>query len=305
MARRWVLSIAMIVLALLSFDIPRVFAAMTSTNYQIIWDSVGVGGVDTASSSNYELRSSLGTIQGMAAGSTYQVTEGYRAGVYDQTVDFDVFGQNRSSQVAATALSGVTVTVTSLSDFSIGDYVILIQDEGASQVASIARIVEATSIPPEIIVDAWSGGSPVIDGSNDYLYKLFGSSMDLGTLTSSTIATSVIGWNVTADVSQGYNVYVFEDHDFQTADGDIITDVNDGTVSAGSTEYGGRSSDSSLALSSFDTQDTAFTTTMQQVASRNDNSFGTRDYLTVKGSIASATAGSYSHTLTLIFVGDY
>lgn len=304
MARSSVLLIAMTVLALLCFDIPGVLAAMSSTNYQILWDSVGVGGNDTASSTSYQVRSSFGTIEGVGTSASYRVDEGYRAGIYDQVVDFDVFAQSRSSQVAVTVLSGSIVTVTTTAGYAIGDYVALVQDEGASQASKVGKIVatDATTVT----VDAWSGGSPVIDGVNDYLYELTGSTIDLGTISSSAVTTSLLGWEVDADVSQGYSVYLFENHNLQSPGGDSLTDVSDGSVTAGSTEYGGISTDSSLATSTFDTQDTAFTTSLQQVASRDGNDFAARDYLTIKASVANGYAsGGYSHTLTVIFVGDY
>lgn len=304
MVRRSVMYIAMIVLALLSFDIPSVLAAMSSTNYQILWDSVGVGGNDTATSSSYQVRSSIGTIEGSGTSASYRVDEGYRAGIYDQAVDFEVFSQSRSLQVAATNLSGNIVTVTTTTGYTVGDYVVIVQDEGASQMTKIGQITELDATT--VTVDQWSGGSTTIDGTNDYLYELAGSTLNLGTISPSAVSTSILGWEVDADVSQGYSVYVFEDHDLRALGGEVLADVADGNVTVGSSEYGGISSDSSLASSTFDTLDTAFTTSPQQVASRSNNEFDSREYLTIKASTASGnTSGSYSHTLTVIFVGDY
>ena len=109
-----------------------------------------------------------------------------------------------------------------------------------------------------------------------------------------------------ADVPTGYSVYVREDQDLQTAGADTINDVADGSVTSGSEEYGGRSSDTSLSSTTFDTADTAFTTTFQQVASRTGATLKARDFLTLKAAIATDTInGAYSQTLTVVFVGNY
>lgn len=304
MTRGSLFTIAMIVCLLFSFDIAQVLAAMTSTNYQINWDTVGLGGEDTASSATYKLRDSLGWVGTSASSATYKVMDGYRVGVYDRTVDFNVFSQSRNTQVGATSSTATTVTVSTTTGYDPNDYIVLVQDEGASQVTAVGRVTSATATV--ITVDAFSGGSPTIDGTNDVVYELTGSTINLGTIGSSAVSTAVIGWEATADVSQGYSVYIYENQDLLASGPSTITDVSDGAVTAGATEYGARSSDSSLALSTFDTADTALTSTLQQVASRSDNSYETRDYITLKASAASGYAsGGYSHTVTAIFVGDY
>jgi len=277
---------------------------MSSTNYSIGWDSVGVGGSDTSSSATYKLRDNFGFVQGASSSASYQFNSGYRAGVYDRVADFSVNSQLRSSAVAATSATATTVTVTSTSGFSVGDYIAVIQDEGSGQISEMGKITSIAS--PIITVDAFNGAGPSIDGSNDLVYRLSGSALDLGTLTASAVSTSIIGWDVTADIAQGYSVYIMEDHDLRNADNIAITDVADGTVSAGIGEYGAKSSDTTLASSTFDTADTAITSSLQQVASRSDNSFSTRDFLTLKVAPATAQAsGTYSQTVSLIYVGDY
>jgi hypothetical protein len=77
-------------------------------------------------------------------------------------------------------------------------------------------------------------------------------------------------------------------------------------VTAGSSEYGGRSSDATLASSTFDTQDTAFTTDPALVASVDAHPFLSIGFVTLKASVSGSQAGgSYSQTLTAIFVGEY
>lgn len=282
----------------------RAFAAMTSTNYEIRFDDFGTGGDNTSSSSSYQLRDSTGSASSQGgSSSSYQVNSGFRAGIFDQAVDFELFIQSRASQVAATTLSGSTVTVTSAAGFSAGDMVVVIQDEGATQTAAVGKISSIAS--NDLVLDSLTGGSPTIDGTNDYVYSLDGSSISFSTLSASTVATGIIAWEINNDTDQGYSVYVVEDQ--QLTNGlSTVPDVSDGSVTAGSAEYGGRSSDASLASSTFDSQDTAFSTSLQQVGSRSGVEFQSRDFLTVKWAISDTqNDGAYSHTLTLVYVGDY
>lgn len=309
MAFRKLVSAAIAVLLLLKFTSADIaFSAMSSTTYQVLWDSVSVGGDDTSSSTSYLLRDTLGeSTTGAATGTTYTERDGYRGNTLDQVVTFQTFPENRSTQTAATTLSSLTVTVTSVAAFSVGQRIVLVQDEGNGQVCAFGKIasIGATTL----VVDAWTtnGTLPTIDGVNDYVYRMLGTTIDLGTLATSTVATSVVGWEVNADVSQGYSVYLFENRDL-TSSGTAMTigDVGDGTVTAGSSEYGAISSDTTLALSTFDTQDTGITTSLQQVASRADNSYSSRDFVILKVAVSSALeTATYSNTMSFVFVGDY
>ena len=281
-------------------------AQMTSTNYEIRFDHFGQGGDDSSSSASYQLRDTVGgTAVDPSTSTNYQETGGYRDGVFDEVATFDVFGMNTTTQVAASALASSTITVTSSAGFSVGDLIILVQDEGASQVSAIGEV--ASTGAGSITVDVLYPSSPTIDGTDDYVYNLSSTSVSFGTLSSSAVSTRVLAWEVDADVDDGYAVYVYEDEDLSSSDDLVsISDVADGAVSAGVSEYGARSSDSSLATSTFDTQDTAFTTTQQLVGSRSGFSFESRDFLTLKASIsASQNDASYAHNLTFIYVGDY
>ena len=217
--------------------------------------------------------------------------------------DFDIHIQNRGSQVAASSLSSTTVTVTSVTGYATGDYIVIVQNEGASQSSAIGKIASVGS--STLTVDVLSGDSLTIDGNNDYVYELTGTTLSFGTLSSSTVTTSIVGWEVSADVDDGYSVYVVVEGEL-TSGTDTIWGVTDGEVTAGSSEYGARSSDTSLTSSTFDTEDTAFTTDLAQVASRNDNSFESRDHLTIKTAVSSGLSdGTYTQTMALIYVGDY
>lgn len=283
----------------------NVFAAMSSTNYQINWDDLSTGG-GTGSSASYQIRDSAGDSSGGRASSTnYSVDQGFRAGIYDPVVDFVPYIEDRSTQVATTSFASNVVGVTTAAGLSIGDWIAIVQDEGASQVSAMAHITNI--VGSNITVDSsYSGSTPTIDGSNDVVYRMSPTaSISLGTLSTSSVTTHMIGWVASADVTQGFSMYIFSNGNL-TDGSESIAAVSDGTVSAGNSEYGGRSSDSTLATSTFDTQDTAFATDPSLVGSTSSNALSSSGFVTLKTAISSSqTAGSYTQTLTAIFVGDY
>lgn len=280
-------------------------AAMSSTNFQIQWDTVSTGGGDTASSATYQLRDTVGNqAVGDSSGASYSVAAGYRQGVFDQILVFDVYAQSTSTVRAATAVVGTTVSASE-TGINTGDMVALVQNLGASQVVAVGQVV-STGVG-SVEVDNWSddGTFPTIDGTNDFLYVLTGASIDFENFSVSTVKTAVIAMQVSTDMSSGYTISVFDDGDLSNGS-ESIADVADGTVSAGSSEYGGRSSDSSLVSSTFDTQDTAFTTSTQEVVTVANPSFDDRTFVTLKAAINSGQAsGTYSHTLSLVVSANY
>lgn len=299
---------ALLLFALFCFYPSQILASMASPTYQIQWDSIGPGGADTSSSSSFQLHDSFSNgLDGIAGSSSFRLDSGYRAGIYDPTVYFNLFSQSSGTQVGATSLSLSTVGVTTTSGYAVGDYVAIVQDEGLSQVAAIGRVVTVggSSLTVDFLSDG--GVTPAIDGANDFVYELTGTSLPLGSLSATTATTGIVGWDVTADVPSGYGMFVLEDHDLQASGGTpVITDVADGAVTLGVTEYGARSSDTTLAASTFDSQDTSFTTQLQQIASRAGVSFKSRDFLTLKAAVdGTITDDTYSHTLTFVFVGNY
>ena len=303
--KRRELSIALVVLVAIFSCSFSVFGQMTSTNFQIQWDSISAGGDDTSSSSSYILRDSVDPSSASQGSSTsYELDQGYRAGVYDRVADFEIFIESRSTQVSAISVTDTAVTVSSVSGFTVGDMVLIVEDEGESQISAMGKI---TSINvTTITVDQWHYATvmPTVGGVDDYLYNMNATVTTMPDPTPSVLATTAIGWEVTADVGDGYSVYVYENQDLTTGT-DTITDVADGAVTVGSREYGARSSDTTLS-SDFDTQDVAITSTLQQVGSRASNTFESRDFLTLKSSANGFEAsGTYSHTITIIYVGDY
>lgn len=301
MTAKNIVAIVLVLLVQLGAPNAFVFASMSSTNYQIESDAVSAGGNELSESASYMLRDSVG---GNALGEinsvNYGLGSGYRSEIYDRTANFSVLLQNSSTQTAITALSGNELTVTSQSGYSVGDYVVIVSDLGADQQVAIGKI---EALGATMDVDFVSHGVS-IDGNGDYVYALTGTGVSLGAITAGLVRTAVVAWEVTADTDNGYQVLVYEDQDL-TNGSVTIDDVADGTVTLGNSEYGGRSTDSTLTTT-FDTQDTAFTTAPQQVASQSAGTFFGRDALILKAAASAGQAGgSYSHTLDVIYVGNY
>jgi hypothetical protein len=280
-------------------------SAMSSPSYQIEWDTLGNGGDDTSFSSSYTLRDTLGNIIGEGNSASYIEEAGYRGGIYDQTVSYNVLSQDTGSQVAATSLAGNTVDVTTSTGFSIGDFIGVVENEGISQISGVGRVTSLT--PTSLTVDFFESGvdSLVIDGTDDYVYLLSGDTLAFSALSPSSLSTALIGFEANADVTEGYSIYVTADGQLRNG-GEDIDAVSDGAVTIGQSEYGAKSSDDTLALSTFDTQDTAFTTTPRQIVSENAQTLNDRNFITLKAAVAgNQLAGAYGQNLTFIFVGNY
>ena len=281
------------------------FAQMTSTDYQIRWDTVGNGGDDTSSSPSYVLQDTTGNAGiGDSSSASYGLGAGYREGVSSQVLDFAFFAQDNGVSTSTAALVGLTVSCNP-AGFSVGDMVALLQDKGAGQVTAIGKIVSIGG--GSITVDALKDGgvAPIIDGTNDFVVLLSGDSSSFGTLSASAVRTSVIGMNVSASAPSGYVVQILSDGEFRNG-AETINPVVDGAVSTGSEEYGARSSDVAIASSTFDTADTAFTTSFQTIADAATAVSNDRNFLVDKAAIDSLTVeGAYAQTLTLIVSGNY
>ena len=282
-----------------------VSAQMSSSSYQIDWDNINAGGSDTGSSGSYLLRDTIGgTSIGSSTSTSYQLDSGYRIAIDDEAISFSYSAQS-GSELSASSVSSTTVTVSSTGDLIVGDYVALIENLGESQVAAYGKVTSLGA--SSVTVDSWTYPSslPSIDGTNDYLMEMSGSLLDFASLSDSSVSTRLIGWEITVLSNNGYTISIYEDGNLRSGANDI-DDVADGTVTAGSEEYGGRSSDTSISSTTFDTADTAITSDPSAIADSSAIAFDARGYLTLKGSIDGSTeSGSYAHTLTLIATGNY
>lgn len=280
-------------------------AEMSSTNYSINWDSINTGGIDTATSTSYELSDTVGEIHSAASTSTsYRLEDGYRAGLAEDIISFDIQSQIGANRASVSSIDGTNITCAS-TNFSAGDFVVLIQDLGATQVAAVGRVTETAE--NRVTLDELSDGgtAPVIDGFDDYLYHLSGLTAALGSLELTSIKTHIIGFDVTADIENGYTIYLSETGSFRNGSYDI-DDVADGAVTIGNEEYGARSSDTTLVNSTFDTADTAITQDNQEVVTETARIFDSKHYLTLKAAVASDSVNAiYTHTIKFIISGNF
>ena len=286
---------------------PSVFAEMSSTNFIIRADALSSGGDNTSSSASYLLRDSVaGMAQGISSSSSYNLRSGFRPMVFDPVVSLNVGVQETDVSTTISSLVGTDVTVDSTSGFSVGDLVILGQDVSSSPVMAVGEVVSI--VGSVITVDELvSNGSPVVDGTDDTLFRASGTSVSFGGLSNTLVTQRLIVWEVSVDVTNGFVVYLAEDADLQSGV-NTITDVSDGEVTAGSTEYGARSSDTTLAGSTFDSEDAPVTSTLQQIGTvaSGSASFDAKGYVELKASRSGlAQQGTYEHNLYVVASPTY
>lgn len=280
-------------------------AEMTSTSYQIRWDTFSTGGSDSASSTSYQLRDTISGTAGEGTSNSYKLSDGYRAGVIDEIISFGLFIQSSSNKKQASSLVGSTVSVPNTDGLSVGNYVAVVQDLGGSQVIGFGKIesLGGSSVTLDFLTTGSS--SPIIDGSNDYLYSLTSSNLLLETVSISSIGTGIVGFEMTIDNDNGYVIQILEDGNLRDGSNEI-NDVSDGEVTLGSEEFGARSSDSTLLNSTFDTQDTALTTSAQDIVTQSSFAIDNRSFLLFKISSSTATpSATYSNQITFIASGNF
>lgn len=293
-----------------SLCLPAAVFAMTSTQYQINWDSVNSGGEDTSSSTNFQLRDTLGEAgTGLSQSESYQISAGYRAGdTQDPSLSLTIGTQENQTSVPWSAFSnaGKQVTVDSAANFSTGDYIGVVENVGASQLVAYGKVASISG--SDITVDAWDGEPGSIsaspNGGNDLVYRLDGSSAALGTSLVGSVATSLTITDVVSNAQNGYTVSVQADGGLRNADGLTVADVADGVVSAGSEEYGGKAVGAYATSTGSDFSiPTASTRDIQ-----DSTSFGNYDRVGViyKFSAAASTAsGNYAQLIYYRLTGNF
>ena len=281
---------------------------MSSANFTIDWDSLNTGGQDTSSSTNYNLKDTLGELGvGRSSSASYALRVGYREGITDLPIlNFSLSTQSNASQVASSAFSngGTTVTVSSASGFSTNDSIAVVENEGASEMVAIGKI---TGIAGAVItVDGWDGDnasmSAVPSGGNDYVYLLSGSSADLGALSTSSVKTAVTRMEVTTNARSGYTASISEDGELRSSGGASINEVTDGAVTVGSEEYGIETTGDEAQ----GTNDFVITSGNTAVASSSGFATESRTAVIYKASIDLSTpSGSYSQIVTYLVTANF
>lgn len=306
---------AVALLVVTVFAVPlSALAEMSSTNYQIPWDTFVSGGLDHGGSEQYQASDSIGggydAIE-MSSGS-YAAQAGYRSGD-DRPLSFEVAMApvgGTSALYSSVSVSGKTVQIVSSAQaaaFSPGDMIALVESPGLSQLVVVGKVVSIAG--PTVTVDRFDGDTSTISATptagSARVVLLSGSSMAFGSIAAGTpsIATGVL--SVTSDVRSGYTVYAVADGHPRTADGFDVDPVTDGAVSAGSEEYGIEVAGARASTSG----DAALSTTqitVQNSASRSATP-ADRVALIYKLSISASLtqAGTYSQSVSFTLTPNY
>lgn len=134
-------------------------------------------------------------------------------------------------------------------------------------------------------------------------FSISKNSIDFGILTVGTVYSDSYTVTTTTNAVDGYQTTIYEDGNFRTVLGSDIDDVLDGDVTAGSEEYGIRTSGAEGQMNG---ADTAITGTPQAVASYSSWINGSAVTVTHKVSVSlTSAAGHYEHVVTLISTGRF
>lgn len=169
-------------------------------------------------------------------------------------------------------------------------------------------IIESGDDSGEIDVSGFSGGS-----NDGYSLKagfqgaeyaslslvVSSSTLSFGQLSTAAVSTKSTVLSATTESSTGYNITIQEDTELLDAISGTydIDDVSDGTVTAGSEEYGFQTSG---AHGQQNGTDTAITTSPLVIALGSDATTTAQTIVTFSAAISATAskAGSYSHTIT-------
>ncbi|MBU1706042.1 hypothetical protein KKG19_04960, partial [Patescibacteria group bacterium] len=206
--------------------VSRVNAEMTGSSYKIRWDSVNTGGGEDISGSLYNLRSTMSEVgPGNSSGTTYNLRAGYRqAGMEIPFFYAELHAQDDSSQEAYSAFSnaGKTVTVADTTGYVVDDYIVVVENEGGSEMLAAGKIASVT--PTVITVDKWSGDNATMSsspaGGDDYVYELSTNTIALDTMITSVIQTGTAMVLTLTNAQNGYACTITEDGNFRTVNGD-------------------------------------------------------------------------------------
>lgn len=124
-------------------------------------------------------------------------------------------------------------------------------------------------------------------------------SVSLGNISVNSVASSSHTVSVTTNANSGYNLYVSDDGNLRSGANDI-DDVSDGSVTAGSEEYGLNTGYSAFA------SDAAITTSMQLARSVTVPAYNSTTTCTYEASVTAATpTGTYTHTVRYTVAGVF
>lgn len=147
-----------------------------------------------------------------------------------------------------------------------------------------------------------NGGFNGIWGDNSITFSMNSSSVSLGTLSTTAVGTVTNYASSTTNYAGGYALYVSESSGLASGS-NVIDDVTDGSVTAGSEEYGIRTSGTSGLYNS---SDTAITTDWKKIAEKTSAVTADSVGVIFKVAVSPATpSGSYSHTVSFAAVAQF
>lgn len=282
--------------------------AMTSTNFQIDFDSINSGGTDWSSSTNYFMNDTLGEqATGYSTSTNYTMHAGYRQADEYKSLSFNVGAQENATKIAYTALtltSPYTVTVNSTVGYSTGSHISVIENLGLSQKLLVGKITKI--LGNVLTVDKWDGDtgtiSPSPAGGDDFVYKSDGTHVQFGTLAPFGGTTASVQTEVTTSAGLGYTVQVFSDDYFKSGT-DRIRDVDDGSITGDREEYGASVvGTNAVGVGS----DFAVTTTHALIQSYSSSAVNDRVGMNYKLFITYGTlAGSYTQNVTYLLTANF
>ncbi|MBU0649054.1 hypothetical protein KJ969_03065, partial [Patescibacteria group bacterium] len=243
---------------------------------------------------------------GRSSSTNFQISAGYRQGIaYPSILQFTISAQKDNSRVSYIAFDNINrqVTLSSSSGYAVHDHIIVIENFGATQFVALGQI---TNIAGNVVtVDKWDGKNASMNaspaGSDDWVYKLEGHSVDLGLLTTATVKVGTSFTQVTTNAENGCMVSVREDGGLRYGSF-TINDVTDGSVSAGSEEYGIETVGSTAS----GTGDFPINNTGQSVQVSSTHADKDRMGVIYKASVDSATeGGGYGQVVSFYITANF
>lgn len=295
---------------LIIFAVINTAGAMTSTNYQINFDSINSGGTDFSSSTNYQMNDTFGEQgTGYSSSSNYLLHAGYRQSDEEgvtPTLSFELGTQENSTQTtySALSLSGKTVTVADVTDYSTGTFIGVVEDLGLAQKFIIGKITDITGFI--IMVDAWEGTTSTISetpsGDDDYVYRLKSHSLNFGDMQAGLGYTGIVYTDISSNAANGYSLQIQSDG-YLTNGTESIVDVSDGAVSTDAEEYGARVYGYRATSTG---SDFALTTALREIQIATSTAVNDRLGMIYKINISPATpAGNYQQTVRYLLAPNF
>lgn len=134
-------------------------------------------------------------------------------------------------------------------------------------------------------------------------FTISSNAINFGSLSVGSVSSDSITVTTMTNAVNGYVTTIYQNNNLKTGTGDDIDPVADGSVTAGSEEYGIRTSGADGQMNG---ADTAITTSPQAVAAHSSWVNSSSVTITFKAAISVSTvSGSYSQHVTLISTGRF